>query len=101
VFRARWREHERRLDVRPYPGDPDPNPLIDNFTTALRHPVRVTQPMVRRGWLQQGPGPDERRGTDESVAMAWDEVLDRLAAELRRARLPLHQPEPAAERPAR
>lgn len=82
VFRARW--HEGKLTVAPHRGDPDPNPLIDNLTTALRHPARVTRPMVRRGWLAQGPGPDARRGRDEFVAMEWDEVLHRLAAELRR-----------------
>nr|WP_315593464.1 molybdopterin guanine dinucleotide-containing S/N-oxide reductase [uncultured Cupriavidus sp.] len=82
VFSARWQDGE--LTVQPHPGDPDPNPLIDNFTNALRHPVRVTMPMVRRGWLEDGPGPDTRRGSDTYVPMAWDEVLDRIAAELDR-----------------
>jgi biotin/methionine sulfoxide reductase len=90
VFRAAWRDGT--LTVRPHPGDPDPNPLIDNATTALRHRARVTRPMVRHGWLEQGPGPDARRGRDEFVPMAWDEVLDRLAAELRRVK-EAHGPE--------
>lgn len=84
VFRASWRDGE--LVVQPHPGDPDPNPLIENFPAALRHRARVTRPMVRRGWLERGPGPDARRGRDEFVPMAWDEVLDRLAAELRRVK---------------
>ncbi len=42
--------------------------------------------MVRRGWLENGPGKDKRRGRDTFVAMPWDEVLDRLAAELVRVR---------------
>ena len=84
VFSAGWQDG--RLVVRPYPGDPDPNPLIENVTTALRHKARVTQPMVRRGWLERGPGADAMRGRDEFVAMPWDEVLDRLAAELRRVK---------------
>ena len=40
--------------------------------------------MIRRGWLEHGPGPDRRRGCDEFVPVSWDEALDRLAAELRR-----------------
>lgn len=84
VFSAAWDGH--KLSVKPYPGDPDPNPLIDNFPTALHHPVRVTTPMVRRGWLERGPGPDPRRGNDEFVPMGWNEVLDLLAAELRRVK---------------
>ncbi|MCD0505775.1 molybdopterin guanine dinucleotide-containing S/N-oxide reductase [Bordetella petrii] len=82
VFSAAWRDGA--LAVRPHPGDPDPNPLIDNFTNAVNHPARVTTPMVRRGWLADGPGPDARRGRDTFVPMAWDDVLDRIAAELGR-----------------
>ncbi|MBT2326591.1 molybdopterin-dependent oxidoreductase [Variovorax paradoxus] len=82
VFYAGWKDGA--LTVRPHPDDPDPNPLIDNFKTALHHRARVTTPMVRRGWLERGPGPDARRGNDEFVPMSWNEVLDRLAAELRR-----------------
>lgn len=74
------------LAVRPHPGDPDPNPLLENFTNALRHPARVTVPMVRRGWLERGPGPDARRGHEDFVPMAWPEVLDLLAGELRRVK---------------
>ncbi|MGE3287758.1 MAG: molybdopterin-dependent oxidoreductase [Pseudonocardia sp.] len=70
--------------VRPDPLDPAPSPLLGNFVGALRHPLRVAAPMVRRGWLERGPGPDERRGADEFVALGRDEVLDRLAAELGR-----------------
>ncbi|RZL97107.1 MAG: Asp-tRNA(Asn)/Glu-tRNA(Gln) amidotransferase GatCAB subunit C, partial [Variovorax sp.] len=82
AFQARWQDDQ--LTVRPHPRDPDPNPIIDNLPGALRHPVRVSTPMVRRGWLERGPGPDTARGSDDYVPMGWDEVLDRLAAELRR-----------------
>ena len=82
VFSARLRDGA--LDVRAYAGDPDPNEVIQNFPAALRHRARIAQPMVRRGWLERGPGPDARRGRDEFVPMAWDAVLDLLAAELRR-----------------
>ena len=84
VFSAAWKNGA--LDVQPHPGDPDPNPLIDNFINALDHPVRVTAPMVRRGWLENGPGPDARRGRDGYVQVGWDEVLDLLAGELRRVK---------------
>lgn len=82
VFSAGW--HNGALVVKPHPGDPDPNPLIENFPDALHHRARVTRPMVRRGWLERGPGPDARRGLDGYVPMEWNEVLDRLATELRR-----------------
>lgn len=84
VFSAAW--DGRTLAVKPHPGDPDPNPLIDNFPDALRHRARVTTPMVRKGWLERGPGPDAMRGRDAYVALPWEEVLDLLAAELRRVK---------------
>ncbi len=84
VFSAAWRDG--KLDVRPHPGDPDPNSIIDNFKDALRHRARIARPMIRRGWLKRGPGPDARRGRDEFVEMEWDAALDLLAGELRRVR---------------
>ena len=84
VFSARW--SNGRLEVRPHPDDPDPNRIIENFSGALHHRARVAQPMVRRGWLEHGPGPDERRGRDEFVPLPWDKALDLLAAELGRVR---------------
>ncbi|MBE3637325.1 molybdopterin-dependent oxidoreductase [Mangrovicoccus algicola] len=74
------------LQVRAHPGDPDPNGIIDNFPGALRHRARVTQPMIRRGWLENGPGPDPRRGRDEYVPVSWEKALDLLGAELLRIR---------------
>jgi biotin/methionine sulfoxide reductase len=84
VFSARMREG--RLEVRPYENDPDPNGIIENFPEALRHRARVARPMVRRGWLENGPGADGRRGRDEFVPMSWSAVLDLLGKELARVR---------------
>ena len=70
VFSARWQDGE--LEVRPHPDDPDPNRIIENFPGALRHRARIAQPMVRRGWLERGPGPDVRRGRDEFVPLSWN-----------------------------
>ena len=84
VFSARMKDGE--LEVQPYVGDPDPNEIIQNFPAALRHRARIAQPMVRRGWLENGPGPDDRRGRDEYVPMSWAAVLDLLGNELIRVR---------------
>ena len=84
VFTAAMRDGE--LLVRPHPGDPDPNAILQNFPAALRHRARIAQPMVRRDWLEGGPGPVPRRGRDEFVPMAWDAVLDLLGAEVARIR---------------
>jgi len=83
-FYAAWQGD--RLVVKPHPADPDPNLVLQNFPGALRHRARIARPMVRRGWLERGPGPDDRRGRDEYVPMDWDRVLDLLAGELVRVR---------------
>jgi len=75
-----------KLIITPHPVDPHPNRIIQNFSDALRHKARIAQPMVRRGWLEDGPGKDKRRGRDEFIAMPWDQVLDLLASELVRVR---------------
>jgi biotin/methionine sulfoxide reductase len=84
VFEASWQAD--KLVIKPHADDPDPNLILQNLPTALRHQARIARPMVRRGWLERGPGPDNTRGRDEFVAMPWDEVLDLLAAELRRVK---------------
>lgn len=84
AFHARM--EDGRLMVQPHPADPDPNPLIDNFPDALRHPVRIAAPAIRRGWLERGPGADDMRGRDEYVQVSWDKALDLLASELQRVR---------------
>jgi biotin/methionine sulfoxide reductase len=72
------------IAVHPYPGDRDPSPLLANIPASLRHPARISQPMVRAGWLERGPGPDARRGAEPFVAVSWSEAIERLARELRR-----------------
>jgi biotin/methionine sulfoxide reductase len=84
AFGAAWQDG--RLVVTPHPGDPDPNELIQNLPSALRHRARIARPMVRRGWFEKGPGKSDRRGRDTFVPMEWDAVLDLLAAELARVR---------------
>ncbi len=70
--------------IRPYRNDSDPSPLLGNIVDSLRHPARVTQPMIRAGWLDRGPGPDPRRGAEPFVPVSWPTAVNLLAAELRR-----------------
>ncbi|ADU71880.1 molybdopterin-dependent oxidoreductase [Pantoea sp. At-9b] len=72
------------LTIEPFHRDPDPSPLLQNFRRALSHPARVSRPMVRRGWLEEGPGPDQRRGNDEYVAVSWEEAYTLVTNELKR-----------------
>jgi biotin/methionine sulfoxide reductase len=78
---------ERRgenLIIEPFSKDPDPSPILQNIPAALNHPARLSRPLVRRGWLADGPGPDARRGQDDYVEVDWDTALDLAATELKR-----------------
>jgi biotin/methionine sulfoxide reductase len=70
--------------VRPFSRDADPSPILQNIPGSLRHPTRVAQPMVRSGWLDRGPGQDERRGAEPFVPVSWETATDLLSGELRR-----------------
>lgn len=72
------------IDVRPFAHDTDPSPILTNIPGSLRHPTRVTQPMIRSGWLDRGPGADEHRGAEPFVPVRWDTAIDLLSTELRR-----------------
>src|SRR6267378_3953921 len=78
------RARGRDIEVVPHPDDPEPSTLLGNIPAALSHRARIARPMVRRGWLERGPAPDDRRGRDEFVAVSWSRALDLVAAELRR-----------------
>ncbi|MTD13119.1 molybdopterin-dependent oxidoreductase [Nakamurella sp. YIM 132087] len=75
----------------PRDDDPVPNGLSDGIPKALTAPGRLTRPMVRRGWLEHGPGPAgtggrSARGDDVYVPLDWDEVSALVADELNRVR---------------
>src|ERR1700712_2395946 len=70
--------------VRPFDDHADPSPLLGNLAGSIRHRSRIAAPAVRRGWLDDGPGPATRRGAREFVAVSWDELTELLADELRR-----------------
>ncbi|MDZ7913198.1 MAG: molybdopterin guanine dinucleotide-containing S/N-oxide reductase [Rhodococcus sp. (in: high G+C Gram-positive bacteria)] len=70
--------------VHPYEGDSNPSPMLGNLAGSVRSRARVSGPAVRRGWLENGPGPSDRRGADEFVSVSWDELTELLSRELRR-----------------
>ncbi len=75
------------LQVRPDPDDPGPaHTLLRNVPAMLDERVRVLVPHVRRGYLERGSGPDERRGHDDYVPVGWDEAVSLAAGELDRCR---------------
>lgn len=75
--------------VHPFSGDPDPSKIGDALADAADPRVRVTAPMVRRSWLENGPPtgqfePDGGRGTGEYVEISWEKAFSLVAEEISR-----------------
>lgn len=73
-----------KLRVIPHAADPAPSPILPNLNDAASPACRIEQPMVRKGWLENGPGPDAHRGRDSFVPVSWDRALDLIASEMAR-----------------
>jgi biotin/methionine sulfoxide reductase len=79
-------EDGRVIGVKPFELDPDPSRLIDAIPAAVHSETRIAQPMVRKGWLEHGPGNGAGRGHEPFVPVSWDRALDLVAGELKRVR---------------
>jgi biotin/methionine sulfoxide reductase len=69
--------------------DPRPSRVGAAYLDLARHPQRVLEPMVRRGWLAARERPDDPargsgRGRDDFVPMSWDEAARLVAGEIER-----------------
>ncbi|WP_422368161.1 trimethylamine-N-oxide reductase TorA [Pelagibius sp.] len=71
--------------VRGWEKDPHPSRQLEGVLDSFYSPTRIKYPMVRRAFLEKGPGADvESRGSDDFVRVSWDEALDLVVKELRR-----------------
>jgi biotin/methionine sulfoxide reductase len=69
----------------PVSFDADPSLIGNSIASAVHHRSRVNQPMVRKGWLEQGPKDHGGgRGAEPFVPITWDHALDLAAGELQR-----------------
>ncbi|MGJ5178577.1 molybdopterin-dependent oxidoreductase [Bradyrhizobium oligotrophicum] len=87
TFGAAWAtvKDGRVVSLRPWEKDPHPSPLLDGVLDSLYSPTRIRYPMVRRAYLEKGPGAaPETRGTDDFVRVPWEKALDLVAAEIKR-----------------
>lgn len=78
-------ENGRAVEMLGFEHDPDPSPIGPGILDVQDGPTRITAPMVRKSWLEGGPGTaPERRGVDPFVALTWEELEPLLATELSR-----------------
>jgi biotin/methionine sulfoxide reductase len=81
------REGDRLVALEPVGDDPDASPIGPGIVGTLDHRARITEPMVRKGWLERGPEAPGPRGAEPFVAVSWERALDLVAGELDRVRV--------------
>jgi biotin/methionine sulfoxide reductase len=72
------------VGVENIPEDPAPSPLGDALVDGVQHPLRIKEPAIRRGWLENEDRSRHKRGADEFVTVSWDEALELAAGEIKR-----------------
>ncbi len=75
--------------VHPFDADPDPSDIGAALADAADPELRVTAPMVRKSWLENGPPtgrvePDGGRGRGAFVEVSWEKANELVAGELSR-----------------
>lgn len=76
----------RWTDVRGWDHDSYPTKMLDGVMDSVYSPTRIKYPMVRRAYLEGGPGTaSDTRGKDDFVRVSWDQALDLVASEVERA----------------
>ena len=67
--------------------DTDPSPIGGGILDVQHGPTRIDAPMVRKSWLEGGPGTrGDLRGADSFVQVTWDEAEKIVAHEINRVR---------------
>ncbi len=78
-------EGGRIVSFRPWEKDPRPSPQLSGVIDSIYSPTRIRYPMVRRAWLEKGPGASpETRGTGDFVRVSWDKAIELVAGEIKR-----------------
>lgn len=76
----------RVVALHDFDQDPSPSPIGHGIVDVLDGATRIDAPMIRRGWLENGPGSTDRRGRDQFVRVSWQEAERLVGDELARVK---------------
>ncbi len=78
-------KNDQSVELHPFELDHEPSPIGYGIADVLEGPTRINAPMVRKSWLENGPGSNtEKRGAEPFVEVSWETVERLVADELRR-----------------
>jgi len=86
VYRAEVKDG-KLCALHPFEQDPNPSPIANGYLSVLGDALRIDAPMVRKSWLENGPGSaTHKRGHDPFVQVTWDKAEALVADELNRVK---------------
>ena len=86
TYRARV-SNGRVQQLLAFEQDADPSPIGPGIIEVQHGPIRIDAPMIRKSWLNGGPGyRPELRGVDPFVEVTWETANKLVAEELERVR---------------
>ena len=62
--------------------DSSPTEFGLGLADAANDELRIKQPFVRKGWLENNCEADGKRGRDEFIPISWDEAFELASKEL-------------------
>ena len=74
------RNNKNDIILKSWAKDPAPTDFGLGLIDAAKDKLRINQPYVRKGWMQNKNQSDNNRGRDEFIPVDWDTGLN-LAAE--------------------
>ena len=90
ITAARWgivRAHVqggKMTHLTPFEHDYAPSVNLNGLCQLPYSPSRIRYPMVREGYLKNGPKSREKRGEEKFVRVSWEKALDLVAGEMKR-----------------
>ena len=86
VYRAET-NNDKLHALHPFERDADPSPIAQGYIDTLEGELRIKSPMIRKSWLDNGPGSNTSdRGKDPFVEVDWETAERLVVAELNRVK---------------
>lgn len=86
TYRARV-GNGRVQELLAFEEDNDPSPIGSGIVDVQDGPTRIAAPMIRKSWLDDGPGTrNDLRGVEPFVEVSWEKAEELVADELNRVR---------------
>ena len=82
-------DKNQKLSLTNWESYPSPTEFGIGLADAATDDLRIKQPHVRKGWLENKGKSDGRRGRDNFIPVSWDEALKLASDELLETKISL------------